>query len=120
MTLEVINEKTMESTKVKGGEHQRIRVKLCAYDHKIIDQSTQTIINAANRAGATVSGPTPLPTAKTKVTVNSSTFVHKTSRDQYEMRLHKRLIDIIEPNAKAIDALMSLQLPAGVDIEIKM
>lgn len=97
-----------------------IRVKIRAYDNKIIDQSTKTIIDTAVRSGATVVGPVPLPTEKTKYTVLKSTFVHKNSRDQYEMRVHKRLIDIVNPSAKTIDELSNLNLPAGVDIEIKM
>ncbi len=97
----------------------KVRIKIRAYDHKIIDQSTKTIIETAQRSGARVVGPIPLPTEKNKYTVLKSTFVHKDSRDQYEMRIHKRLIDIIEPTAKTDDALMSLGLPAGVDIEIK-
>ena len=107
-------------TSQQEGDHQRIRVKLRAYDHKVIDQSTRTIISTATRSGASIVGPIPLPTQKTRVTVNNSTFVHKDSRDQYEMRLHKRLVDIIDPTPKTVDALMSLSLPAGVDIEIKM
>ncbi|MBT5338260.1 30S ribosomal protein S10 [Candidatus Falkowbacteria bacterium] len=99
---------------------QRIRIKIKAYDHKIIDQSTQTIIEAGERTGATIKGPIPLPVEKKKYTVNRSTFVHKDARDQYEMRIHKRLIDILSPSAKTIDSLMNLNLPAGVDIEIKM
>ena len=99
---------------------QRVRIKIKAYDHKIIDQSTKTIIEAGERTGATIKGPIPLPVEKKKFTVNSSTFVHKNARDQYEMRTHKRLIDILNPGPKTIDALMSLNLPAGVDIEIKM
>jgi len=99
---------------------QRIRIKIRAYDHKIIDQSAQTILDAATRTGAEVVGPIPLPIEKKKITVNRSTFVHKDAREQFEMRTHKRLIDIVEPTPKTIDALMSLQLPAGVDIEIKM
>ncbi|MFA6391798.1 MAG: 30S ribosomal protein S10 [Patescibacteria group bacterium] len=99
---------------------QRIRIKIKAYDSKIIDQSTRTIIETAERSGAKISGPVPLPTEKSKYTVNRSSFVHKTSREQYEMRVHKRLIDIIDPTAKTIDTLMSLNLPAGVDVEIKM
>jgi len=101
-------------------EHQRIRIKIKSYDHKIIDQSTQTIIETAERTGAKVYGPTPLPTRKHKYTVLRSTFVHKNARDQYEMRIHKRLIDIIDPTPKTIDSLMGLNLPAGVDLEIKM
>ena len=98
----------------------RIRIKVRAYDNKIIDQAVKNIIETAERQGATIVGPIPLPTEKTKFTVNRSTFVHKDAREQFEMRVHKRLIDIINPNAKTVDALMSLQVPAGVDIEIKM
>ncbi len=99
---------------------QRIRIKIKAFDHKIIDQSTKIIIETAQRSGAQIFGPIPLPTAKRKYTVNRSTFVHKDARDQYEMRIHKRLVDIIEPTAKTVDALTNLSLPAGVDVEIKM
>jgi small subunit ribosomal protein S10 len=109
-------EKEKETTEDK----QRIRIKIRAYDHKIIDQSTRTILDTAQRTGAQISGPVPLPVEKRKYTVLNSTFVHKNSRDQYEMRIHKRLIDILEPTPATIDALMSLNLPAGVDIEIKM
>lgn len=100
--------------------HQRIRIRLRAFDHKIIDQSTKTIIDTALRSGAHVRGPIPLPTEKNRFTVNRSSFVHKNSREQFEMRTHKRLIDITDPTPKTIDALTSLTLPAGVDIEIKM
>ncbi|MBU1126254.1 30S ribosomal protein S10 [Patescibacteria group bacterium] len=99
---------------------QRIRIKIRAYDHKIIDSATETIIKTAERSGAKVLGPVPLPTEKRRFTVNRSTFVHKKSRDQYEMRIHKRLIDIVSPSESTIDSLMSLNLPAGVDVEIKM
>jgi len=99
---------------------QRIRIRIRAYDHKIVDQSARTIIEGALRTGATVHGPVPLPTEKRKYTVNRSSFVHKDSREQYEMRVHKRLIDILEPTPRTIDTLTSLNLPAGVDIEIKM
>ena len=98
----------------------RVRIKIRAYDHKIIDQSTRTIIDTAERTGAYVVGPVPLPTEKKKWTVNRSTFVHKNAREQFEMRIHKRIVDIMDPNAKTIDALTSLNLPAGVDVEIKM
>ncbi len=101
-------------------EKPKVRIKIRAYDHKIIDQSTKTIIETAERSGAKVIGPIPLPTEKSKYTVLKSTFVHKDSRDQYEMRIHKRLIDIVEPTAKTVDALMNLSLPAGVDVEIKI
>lgn len=108
-----------------GSQHeesvgQRIRIKIKAYDHKIIDQSTRTIIETAQRTGASIIGPIPLPTAKKKYTVLRSSFVHKDSREQYEMRIHKRLIDIVDPTSDTVDALMNLNLPAGVDIEIKM
>ncbi len=99
---------------------QRIRIRIRAYDHRIIDQSTKTIIETAQRNGARVAGPIPLPTERSTVTVNRSPFAHKNAREQYEMRVHKRLIDILDPNPKAIDALMNLSLPAGVDIEVKM
>lgn len=99
--------------------HQRLRIKIRAYDHKIIDQSTKTIIDTAIRTGAKIKGPVPLPTERSKYTVIRSSFVHKNSREQYEMRTHKRLVDIIDPTPKTVDALTSLNLPAGVDIEIK-
>ncbi len=99
---------------------QRIRIRLKAYDHRIIDKSARKILDTAERTGAQVAGPIPLPTDKRKITVNRSTFVHKDAREQFEMRTHKRLIDVLDPTPKTIDALMSLDLPAGVDIEIKM
>ncbi len=98
----------------------RIRVKIRAYDNRIIDQATKTIVETAERHDAKVVGPVPLPTEKVKFTVNRSTFVHKDAREQFEMRVHKRLIDIINASPKCIAALMSLSLPAGVDVEIKM
>lgn len=99
---------------------QRLRIKIRAYDNKIIDQSAKQIIEAAERQGVEVVGPVPLPTQTHKYTVNRSSFVHKDSREQYEMRVHKRLIDIYNPTSRIIDAMMNLNLPAGVDIEIKM
>lgn len=99
---------------------QKIRIKIKAYDHKIIDQSTRTIMETVQRTGALVSGPVPLPTEKKKYTVMKSSFVHKDSRDQYEIRIHKRLMDILSPTPKTIDSLSNLNLPAGVDVEIKM
>lgn len=101
-------------------EKARVRIKLRAYDHKIIDQSAASIIDAVLRSGASVKGPIPLPTDKKKYTVLKSTFIHKNSRDQFEMRIHKRIIDIIEPTAKSMDVLTNLNLPAGVDLELKM
>ena len=99
---------------------QKIRIKVQAYDHKIIDDTARLIIDTAERTGAIVAGPIPLPTHFEKFTVNRSTFVHKNARDQFEMRTHKRLIDITECTPKTIDSLTNLSLPAGVDIEIKM
>jgi len=99
---------------------QKIRIKIRAYDHKIIDQSTKTIMETVERTGAKVLGPIPLPTEKKKYTVLKSSFVHKDARDQYEMRIHKRLLDILDPNPKTVDSLTNLNLPAGVDVEIKM
>lgn len=98
----------------------RMRVKIKAYDHKVIDQSARKIVETAERSGASIMGPVPLPTEIHKVTVNRSTFVHKNARDQYEMRVHKRLIDIMNPTPKTIELLTNLDLPTGVDIEIKM
>jgi len=99
---------------------QRIRIKIQAYDHKLIDQSVKQIIEIIKRYDANIRGPVPLPTEIHKYTINRATFVHKKSREQYEMRVHKRLIDIVNPGPKVIDALTGLNLPAGVDIEIKM
>jgi len=110
----------MQAKEVKEEVQSRIRIKIRAYDHKIIDQSTKTIIETVDRTGAKVIGPIPLPTEKKKFTVLRSTFVHKDARDQYEMRIHKRVLDIINPTPQTVDALQNLNLPAGVDLEIKM
>ena len=99
---------------------QKIRIHLKAFDHKILDQSASKIVETAIRTGASVSGPIPLPTEKNIYTILRSPHVHKDSREQFEMRIHKRLIDIQEPTSKTVDALMRLDLPAGVDIEIKL
>jgi small subunit ribosomal protein S10 len=99
---------------------QRIRIRLKAYDHKLIDQSALQIVETAQRTGSTVTGPVPLPTHIEKYTVIRSPFIDKDSREQFEIRTHKRLIDINEPSQKTVDALMKLNLPAGVDIEIKL
>lgn len=99
---------------------QRIRIRLRAYDYRIIDKSAAQIIQTAERSGASIVGPVPLPSDHKNITVIRSPHVHKDSREQFEMRVHKRLIDVIEPTSKTIDALMSLDLPAGVDVEIKM
>lgn len=99
---------------------QRIRIRLKAYDHKVIDQSAKQIVETALRTGANISGPIPLPTRRSTYTVVKSPQVYKKSREQFEMRVHKRLIDITEPTPKTVDSLMNLSLPAGCDAEIKM
>jgi small subunit ribosomal protein S10 len=99
---------------------ERIRIRLKAYDHRILDQSTGEIVDTARRTGAAVAGPIPLPTLKNRYTVLRSPHVDKKSREQFEIRTHKRLLDIIEPTAKTVDELKKLNLPAGVDITIKI
>ena len=99
---------------------QRIRIKLKAYDHNLIDQSSMKIVETAKRTGAKVSGPIPLPTQKEIITILRATHKYKDSREQFEIKTHKRLIDILEANAKTTEALMRLDLPAGVDHEIKL
>lgn len=99
---------------------QRIRIRLKAFDHRLIDQSASEIVETAKRTGAQVLGPIPLPTKKERFTVLVSPHVNKDARDQYELRTHKRLMDIIEPTEKTVDALMKLDLAAGVDVQIKL
>lgn len=99
---------------------QRIRIRLKAYDHKILDQSAMQIVDTAQRMGAKVAGPVPLPTRLEKFCVVRGPFIDKDSREQFEIRTHKRLIDILEPTPKTVNALMGLSLPAGVDIAIKL
>ncbi|WP_104216445.1 30S ribosomal protein S10 [Lacticaseibacillus rhamnosus] len=99
---------------------QKIRIRLKAYEHRILDQSADKIVDTAKRTGATISGPIPLPTERTIYTVLRSPYMYKDSREQFEMRTHKRLIDIVNPTPKTVDALMKLDLPSGVDIEIKL
>ena len=101
-------------------ESKKIRIRMKAYDHKALDQSAAKIVETAKKTGAQVSGPVPLPTEKSIYTILRSPHVNKDSREQFEMRTHKRLIDIIQPNQKTVDAIMRLDLPAGVDIEIKL
>jgi len=98
---------------------KRIRIRLKAYDHRLLDQSTSEIVETAKRAGARVAGPIPLPTIRNRYTVNRSPHVDKKSREQFEIRTHKRLLDILEPTQDTVDALSKLDLPAGVDVEIK-
>ena len=100
--------------------NQKIRIKLKAYEHNLIDQSSERIVETAKRTGAKVSGPIPLPTEKEIVTILRAPHLYKDSREQFEMRTHKRLIDIHNPNPRTVDAMMKLDLPAGVEIEIKL
>jgi len=106
--------------KEKEGEQQKLRIRIRAYEHKVLDASVKQIVDTAQRYGAEIVGPVPLPTEIRKYTVNRSPFIDKNSREQFEMRIHKRLIDILNPVPKIIDALTNLNLPAGVDIEVKM
>ncbi|KKU86848.1 MAG: 30S ribosomal protein S10 [Candidatus Wildermuthbacteria bacterium RIFCSPHIGHO2_01_FULL_47_27] len=109
-----------QQTSAESAARPKLRIRMRAYDHKVLDASARQIVETALRYGAEISGPVPLPTEIHKYTVNRSTFVHKDAREQFEMRVHKRLIDILNPTPKVIDALTNLALPAGVDIEIKM
>jgi small subunit ribosomal protein S10 len=101
-------------------QNQNIRIRLKAFEHRVLDQSTREIVNTAKRTGATVRGPIPLPTRIEKFTVLRSPHIDKKSREQFEIRTHKRLLDIIDPTEKTVDALMKLDLAAGVDVEIKL
>jgi small subunit ribosomal protein S10 len=120
--------KTTKTTKPKAvskkdapaGEIQKLRIRVRAYEHKILDSSVKQIIDTALRFDATVVGPIPLPTEIKKYTVNRSTFVHKDAREQFEMRMHKRVIDIMNPSGKVVEALTNLSLPSGVNIDVKM
>jgi len=103
-----------------AAQKEMIRIRLKAYDHQLIDQSAEKIVETAKRTGAEVSGPIPLPTKKEIITILRSVHKHKDSREQFERRTHKRLIDIQKPSPKTVEALMSLELPAGVEIEIKL
>jgi len=111
------NKKTEES---KPAAQQRIRIRLNSYDYRLIDQSTVKIIETAKRTGALIAGPVLLPTRIRKYTVNRSVHVDKKSREQFEMRIHKRLIELISPTQKTVDELMKLDLPSGVEVEIKL
>ena len=110
---------TKKAPKVTG-ESQKLRIRVRAYEHKILDASVKQIIDTAMRFDATVVGPIPLPTEVKKYTVNRSSFVYKDAREQFEMRMHKRVIDIMNPGAKVIEALTNLSLPSGVSIDVKM
>ena len=104
----------------QSARRDKIRIRLKAYDHKVLDQSAERIVQTARRSGARISGPVPLPTETNRYTVIRSPFIDKESMEHFEMRTHKRLIDILDPDPKVIDALMHLDLPSGVDIEIKL
>jgi len=104
---------------MSNNSKQKIRIRLKAYDHELLDASAQKIVETAKRTGATVSGPVPLPTEKEIITILRAVHKYKDSREQFEQRTHKRLIDILNPNQKTVDSLMKLNLPAGVDIEIR-
>jgi len=113
-------ESKKETKKASAGEIQKLRIRVRAYEHKILDASVKQIIDTAMRFDATVVGPIPLPTEIKKYTVNRSSFVHKDAREQFEMRMHKRVIDIMNPSAKVVEALTNLSLPSGVNIDVKM
>ncbi len=112
--------KAEKKTEKKPQELPKLRIRVRAYESKILDQSVKQIMDTALRFGATVSGPIPLPTEIKKYTVNRAAFVHKDAREQFEMRVHKRLIDILNPDAKVVEALTNLSLPSGVNIDVKM
>lgn len=112
--------KADKKSEKKSQELPKLRIRVRAYESKILDQSVKQIMDTALRFGATVSGPIPLPTEIKKYTVNRAAFVHKDAREQFEMRVHKRLIDILNPDAKVVEALTNLSLPSGVNIDVKM
>lgn len=116
--MAIKEKKTIKGKKEEGSHKLRIRVR--AYEHKILDASVKQIMDTASRQDATIVGPVPLPTGIKKYTVNRSTFVHKDAREQFEMRIHKRLIDILNPSQKVMESLTNLSLPSGVSIDVKM
>ena len=122
--MEATKEKKPRATRsrktVAEAAPQRLRIKVSAYEHKVLDASVRQIMDTAIRYDAKIAGPIPLPTEIKKYTVNRSTFIYKNAREQFEMRTHKRLIDIIDPSAKVIEALTNLSLPSGVTIDVKM
>lgn len=116
----VPREKKERKTKPKAEAIQKLRIRVRAYEHKILDASVRQIMDTALRFDASIEGPVPLPTEIKKYTVNRAAFVYKNAREQFEMRVHKRLVDIVNPSAKVIEALTNLSLPSGVDIDVKM
>lgn len=115
-----VKEKAKTEKKAVANAIQRLRIRVRAYEHKVLDLSVKQIIDTALRYDARVLGPVPLPTEINKYTVNRASFVYKNAREQFEMRIHKRLIDILNPNPKVIEALTNLSLPSGVDIDVKI
>jgi small subunit ribosomal protein S10 len=111
--------KTSSKKNTEAVETQKLRIRVRAYDHKVLDNSLKQIVETTERAGVEFIGPVPLPTEIKKYTVNRSSFVHKDSREQFEIRVHRRMLDILNPNSKIMDALTNLSLPAGVDVEVK-
>ena len=112
--------KTTKKTKTENGAIQKLRIRVRAYEHKVLDSSMRQIMDTALRYDANIVGPVPLPTEIKKYTVNRSTFIYKDAREQFEMRVYKRLIDILNPTPKVIEALTNLNLPSGVDVDVKM
>lgn len=112
--------KTKKSSKAPASDVQKLRIRVSAYENKVLDGSVRQIIDTALRYGGTIEGPTPLPTEIRKYTVNRGAFVHKNAREQFEMRIHKRLIDIINPSAKIVESLTNLTLPSGINVDVKM
>lgn len=113
---------TTKKSAAKTGkpEEQKLRIRVSAYEHKVLDQSTKQIVDTALRYGASVHGPVPLPTNVKKYTVNRSSFVHKNAREQFEMRIHRRVLDITNPSQKIVEALTNINLPSGVNVDVKM
>ena len=119
-TKKAVKPATEKTAKTQSAQSEKIRIRLKAYDHVVLEQSAEKIVDTAKKTGAKVSGPIPLPTAKEIVTIIRSPHKHKDSREQFELRTHKRVIDILYPTQKTVDSLMKIELPAGVDIEIKL
>ncbi len=111
---------TTKKTTKKGDDTPKLRIRVSAYEHKVLDASVKQIIDTALRLDAQVIGPVPLPTEKKKYTVNRASFIYKDAREQFEMRIHKRLIDILNPTPKIVEALTNLNLPSGVNVDVKM
>ncbi len=118
--MKIVPEVKIVFYKEKTMANQRIRVKLKGYDHALVDQATEKIVETAKRMGSKVSGPIPLPTQKEVITVLRATFKYKDAREQFEIRTHRRLIDIYSPNAKTVESLTKLDLPSGIDVDIKL